>query len=117
MTGIPFKKGGKDQNGCDCYGLVYYFYKEKLGIIIDDLQDFSKTIDLKKKIKFKKVDKINNNDIGIFKNIDNSVHCGIFLNRDQLYHITENNNSVIESFETSDYFNSLIGIYRHENFL
>ena len=117
MTGIPYKKGGKDKNGCDCYGLVYLFYKEKLGIIIDDLQDFNKKIDLKKKIEFRKVDKINKNDIGVFKNNDGSVHCVIFLDKDNIFHINEKHNSIIEGFKSSGYFNSLIGIYRHESFL
>ncbi len=33
--GIPYKHGGRDKNGLDCLGLVWYFYKQ-LGIDIPD---------------------------------------------------------------------------------
>lgn len=33
--GIPYKHGGRDENGLDCLGLVWYFYK-LLGIDIPD---------------------------------------------------------------------------------
>ena len=30
--GIPYKQYGRSFDGCDCYGLVYLFYKYELGI-------------------------------------------------------------------------------------
>jgi len=33
--GIPYKHGGRDKNGLDCLGLVWYFYK-RLGIDVPD---------------------------------------------------------------------------------
>ncbi len=33
--GIPYKHGGRDENGLDCLGLVWYFYKQ-LGIEVPE---------------------------------------------------------------------------------
>ncbi|WP_418186723.1 NlpC/P60 family protein [Aliarcobacter lanthieri] len=36
FIGIPYQDGGRDLQGCDCYGLVKLYYKEMLNIDIPE---------------------------------------------------------------------------------
>jgi cell wall-associated NlpC family hydrolase len=38
--GIPFKSGGRDRNGIDCYGIILLIYKEKKGIQLFDIEKY-----------------------------------------------------------------------------
>lgn len=40
MIGIPWLDGGRDRAGCDCYGLVFLFFRDALGI---DLPSYAET--------------------------------------------------------------------------
>lgn len=33
-VGLPYKPGGRDRDGIDCYGLVWLFYRDELGIAL-----------------------------------------------------------------------------------
>lgn len=35
-VGIPYKPGGRDMNGLDCWGLVLLFFREQLAITLPD---------------------------------------------------------------------------------
>ena len=37
LIGIPFKLGGKDHKGIDCYGLVQFIYKREKGIFLPEV--------------------------------------------------------------------------------
>jgi hypothetical protein len=48
LIGIPYQYGGSSHNGCDCWGLVVYYYKQ-LGISLPDFlrpSDHEKTSQL-----------------------------------------------------------------------
>lgn len=36
FIGIPFKDGGRDYNGCDCWGLVALYFRDVLGVELPD---------------------------------------------------------------------------------
>lgn len=42
---IPFKDKGRDESGCDCYGLVRLIYKNELDIDLPDLMEAYATVD------------------------------------------------------------------------
>jgi cell wall-associated NlpC family hydrolase len=36
---VPFADKGRDENGCDCYGLLYLVYRNELGVLLPYLSD------------------------------------------------------------------------------
>lgn len=122
---IPFKESGRSFKGCDCYGIIYLYYKHQLGIEIQEMLDINENtkfdIEVIKKqgVKFKKMDHniIQKNDIGVFTNQNNTIHCGVFIDSGHLLHLTQRLNSVIENFHNSFWKKKMVGLFRHENFL
>lgn len=43
FVGIPFVNLGRDEHGCDCYGLLCYIYKKRREIILKDYTDLQYT--------------------------------------------------------------------------
>lgn len=49
-VGIPFVEKGRDENGCDCWGLVRLIYKNELGIDLPDYLDCYETTNDREKL-------------------------------------------------------------------
>ena len=129
IINIPFKKGGASYDGCDCIGLVYLYFNDILNIEFKNVLGFTEHSKYKanefinyvksnhNKFKSVPINEIKKNDVGIFKNKNLTIHCGVFVDRDYLLHTTEGHRSVIEFFKNSYWKQNIIGLYRHENFL
>jgi len=37
--GLPYRLGGRDWNGVDCWGLLYLYFKEERGILLPELSE------------------------------------------------------------------------------
>ena len=59
FIGIPFKVGGEDFEGCDCWGLVKLYFKQVLDIDIPDYRVDESLI--KEEISDKLVEKLRDN--------------------------------------------------------
>ena len=122
--GLPYKEYGRDFNGCDCYGLIYLFYKHELGIELPTYSalynhnnsDSIKDIISREKTKWIKVDKPKKFD-GILFNISGMYnHIGIFLDNNLFLHSAKiRGESCIERI-THPFWNTRIeGFYRYGN--
>ena len=120
FIGIPYQDWGRDYNGCDCYGLVYLFYRDYLNIELPSYSYNSKEhkpntisniINKHKKELFKQVKEPNFGDCIIFNVYGNSTHIGIFLDNNQFLHNTE-----LRRFSCIDRLNHIFWKSRIEGF-
>ena len=104
--GIPFKYGGRDKKGTDCWGIVVIIYKEKLGIDIFDMADYTASVESSSKFyksisEFHKqwqqieidTNKLQKYDIILFaldeKHKDIPTHIAVYVDFNKIIHCTE----------------------------
>ncbi|MCK4522082.1 MAG: C40 family peptidase [Nanoarchaeota archaeon] len=81
IIGIPFKKGGNDIKGFDCYGLVRFMYSKFFDIEIPSYGH--KNIDA---LKGEDINKVINLSKGEWKRIEKpEVPCALFIRNHPLY--------------------------------
>lgn len=81
LIGKPFKRGGDDIKGFDCYGLVIFIYKEFFGIEIPSYGH--KNIDA---FKGESINKVIDKNKGEWVRIDKpEIPCAVFIKNHPLY--------------------------------
>lgn len=105
---IPYKEGGRDFNGCDCYGLAMLVCKEygldlpdyKEHGVIGGLHGIKSTPEIAKENKIVKLEKPVE---GCFVRLKNEIglenHCGIWLADGMILHTSEGIGAIIENIE------------------
>lgn len=130
---IPYVHAGRDpQSGLDCWGLVYYFYKEEFNIHLPryDLYDSKKntydecasyltSTDIYKNfdiVPHSKEDRNFNNvqygDIIVFNIGGNPVHTGVVIDKNMMLHTMDGRESIIERFTDHKWITRLRSIHR-----
>lgn len=103
--GVPFKHGGRDLAGLDCWGLGIMLYKD-LGFELMDVENYEKHWGLKGKDYFlenyykdwEKVEIPFLFDGVLFNNYQGlALHCGFVLNNYRFIHCARNKGVVINS--------------------
>ena len=111
--GIPYKFGGKNIKGLDCYGLIELFFKNELGVSIS-IEYNPNNISLKKTKKFRSVPLyygFKNLDILCFKLPNGPLHAGIFIDN-YLFHSDLKTGVVLEEIRAYPFFKFLKIVYR-----
>jgi len=126
--GLPYKNGGRDFNGVDCYGLLYLFFKTELNINLPDFLELNYEDSWYKNgenhilnnigTKWIKVDKPYKAFDGLVfflgtKRIAN--HIGLYIGRNRILHIYESITSRIDTLDKWE--NKLYGIMRYYKFM
>lgn len=98
---LTYKNQGRDYSGCDCYGLVYLFYRDFLN---KDIPEFnlkynsirSQCENIEKcRHEFHKVTIPEKYDIILLKRANFRYHCGIYIKKNKMLHIAENMKSAV----------------------
>jgi len=119
--GLPYKAKGREVSGLDCYGLVYLFYRDKLGLKIPSYSEdylhsehWSSVAEaiIKNLPNWVKVDKPKYGDMLVFNILGLPVHTGIYLGPNDFLHSFMKTNSCIERLDSITWNRRLQGIYR-----
>jgi len=122
LIGIPFVNRGRDENGCDCWGLVRLVYKE-FGV---ELPDYPISCFAYKQIN-NEIDKCRSDWYSLKKPIapclvlfktsseypDMCTHCGVFIGNNRFIHTFRKKESCIESLDHPYWSAVLEGFYRY----
>lgn len=106
---IPFEDHGRDERGCDCYGLVRLVYRDRLGVelplLLDDYDHTRQREILDRLIKgnalllgFQRVDlaELRPLDVLIVRQAGADCHLGVLVTNNLLLHIERGCGVVIE---------------------
>lgn len=102
FVGIPFKANGSDWDGCDCFGLVRLYYREKYGLDIPRLafpEKIEKSADIHHLLpkNWHEVDVPVVDDVLLLRPLTPAypAHVGIYVGHNLMLHVTEGRTSCI----------------------
>lgn len=119
---IPYKLKGRALNGIDCWGLIWLFYKEQMGIDLPSYHDISKEeldeyalgrVFLKEKAhNWMRVDSPRNGDVVLCRDKLRPLHVGIYKEHGKMLHIREGETPNISKLDNFEWKHKVLGIYR-----
>ena len=119
--GIPFKPHGRDLNGWDCYGLIYYIYGKDLGIsLFSYVNDYATVNDKhipdlikQEKARWHEVVKPQKYDVVLLGK--RGRHVGLMLNDSEFLHVLVGISTCVEGTKSAVWKNRIQGYCRHES--
>jgi cell wall-associated NlpC family hydrolase len=122
--GIPYVSKGRSFKGCDCWGLVYLYYKHEYNIElptytswyidVENLSVLDYTVNTNKNKDYILVDKPQVGDIVLFRIKGYVVHCGVYIGNGEFLHNFFGTNSCIERLDSVKWNKRVEGFYRYE---
>ena len=120
--GLPFKYGGRDRHGVDCYGLVLLVLNERFGLLAPDYayDDPPGTPALNSMFAQGMLETIwtrctipRLGDVILLKTGGLPMHCGIVITPNRMLHAMPQTASCLERFDTPSWSHRLRGFFRH----
>jgi len=132
FVGLPWKDRGRDEDGCDCYGLAILCYRAGLGVELpsyaanyaasDNPEDVDGLISAQREpwtaIWAKGQERcglVKARPFDLVLMIERPWHIGIVVKPGWMLHMPGEKTSVIEQYTTGRHFPRVEGIYRHES--
>lgn len=123
---IPFKECGRDENGCDCWGLTRLIYRDELGIDLPMLMGYSDTHDRNKISDLYETEHLNwkeiplnqekEFDIIIFRTMGLPTHVGIVIGNGFMIHCERSIGTCISNYKKELLWKKrIVGVYRYES--
>jgi len=119
---IPYKDGGRDASGLDCWGLVRLVYADQFDIQLPSLSEQYSTAKDHQQVsevlaREKENWTIQNTpevgDVIVFKMLGTETHVGVYIGENKFLHIREGVDSVVESVESRLWKNRLVGYFKY----
>lgn len=124
--GIPFKEGGRERSGLDCYGLLRLVINERFGGEIPEYEgiayrqgdnaDFLATL-MDERIRLWKPVRIDDERPGdgiLLRVMGRPIHVGVVIAPGVMLHIEKDCDSLIERYSNgSRWERRILGFYRH----
>ena len=121
LLGIPFKSGGRDLNGLDCYGVVLQVYK-LCGIDLPDFGSISGEMMVDNKFKivsayWEKIETPEVLSVVAFWSLNPKyvTHIGVVIDNDKFIHIREKISVAVERLSHPVWNIRIVGFYRWKN--
>jgi len=121
LIGIPYSEGGRDYDGVDCWGLVYLYYRDQLGIELPrldggyDVKDLPMLADFldesKSTVNAEPIDEPRDGDLVVMKFRGHPIHVGVYLDGSVL-HVLRGIDSVMEPVASPRIRGRIEGYYR-----
>jgi len=116
FLGIPYKRGGRDMSGLDCYGLMKVLSDEQENSIPDyatpDDQSLIYQLVNSEKELFEKLDKPESGCYVVFSLRPYHFHFGMVIGENKFIHILEKKSVVIERLDNWLWSKKIVGFYR-----
>lgn len=119
---IPYKDGGRDRSGLDCWGLVRLVYSDQYGIelpsfssVYSTVKDTARTSELSAQYR-EQWDEITEPELGclvLMRVLGTETHVGVYLGEDKFLHIRSGANSVVESIKSTTWQHRIVGYYKY----
>ena len=105
--GIPWVRVGDSFDGCDCWGLVRLFYRDRLGIELPSLTEFDAMRGIWTRTATPEY-----GNILLFRR-SNGPHVGIVVNECDMLHVDESIDSRIEQYRGLLWKHRLKTVYQY----
>lgn len=123
---VPFKECGRDEKGCDCWGLTRLIYRDELGIDLPELIGYKDTDDRKKitdlydaeHLRWKEIplNEEKEFDVIIFRAMGLPTHVGVAIGGGFMVHCIRNVGTCIVNYRKDLAWNKrIVGVYRYES--
>ena len=118
---IPFVEKGRDENGCDCWGLVCLIYKNELGIKLKSRsEDYSDTNNVEtvngtinnERMEWEDVTKPDMFDVVILSMRGLPMHVGLMVDGKHMIHCQRGVGTCFERLDTLRWKNKVVGYSR-----
>jgi len=121
--GIPYKAGGRDRSGIDCWGLARLIYQEQYRINLPSFSTEYTENDTERKEEllaqyregWTQVDQVKEGDLVLFRVLGSESHIGIALDSQSFIHARRRSNTCVDKFESPRWKNRIVGFFRYEN--
>lgn len=121
---IPFKDCGRDENGCDCWGLARLIYRDELGIELPTLTGYSDTHDRRVIADLYEgehprwvevpLGQEKEFDIIIFRTMGLPTHVGVAIGDGFMIHCERSIGTCISNYRKEMLWKKrIVGVYRH----
>lgn len=122
---VPFRIGGRDYSGWDCWGLVHVAYRDVLGIDIGDYsadynaevtyRELAAMIEREQPAWVQVVGKPREGDVSLYRVGRHNTHVGVIVAK-RLLHCEGGVNTVLEDLSTPVWARRHVNFFRHANF-
>lgn len=118
--GIPYKSGGRDREGIDCWGLARLVYKEEYSIDLPSFSSYAENdtdrineLITQYKEGWTETKEIVPGTLVLLRIRGSNTHIGIAISSTQFLHAREGQDSSIESFSNSHWNKRISGYFKY----
>lgn len=122
FIGISYVSKGRARDGCDCYGLVYLYYRDVLGIKLpeyateytdaEELDEVARLV-ARGRPNWVEVSPPREGDVVLLKIWREPVHVGVYVGDGRMLHVRRGANACLERLDGPFWRSRIDGYFRH----